>query len=114
MSRVAALAERAVERDEPCLAGMRAVVGPLRERAADWGRLRSVSTDSGVLLAERLQTALDLFEAGEQLMRENLRRQHPKAGEAEIERRLVAWLRERPGAEHGDAPGRVIRWPRGT
>jgi hypothetical protein len=73
-----------------------------------------MSTDPGKLLAERLETALDLFEAGEQLMRENLRRRHPEAGEAEIERLLVAWLRERPGAEHGDAPGRVVRWPRGT
>lgn len=73
-----------------------------------------MSSSSESLLAERLQTALDLYEAGEQLMRENLRRQHPEAGEAEIERLLDAWLRERPGAEHGDAPGRVVRRPRGT
>jgi hypothetical protein len=25
---------------------------------------------------------------------------------------LVAWLRDRPGAEHGDAAGRPIPWPR--
>jgi hypothetical protein len=73
-----------------------------------------MSSSPAELLAERLQTALDLYEAGEQLMRENLRRQHPEAGEVEIERLLGAWLRERPGAEHGDAPGRVVRWPRGT
>lgn len=47
-------------------------------------------------------------------MRENLRRRHPEAGEAEIEHLLGAWLRERPGAEHGDGPGRVVRSPRGT
>jgi Rv0078B-related antitoxin len=73
-----------------------------------------VSDASGRLLAERLQTALDLYEAGEELMRENLRRQHPEADEVEIEHLLAAWLHERPGAEHGDAPGRVIHWLRGT
>ena len=39
-------------------------------------------------------------------MRQNLRRRHPEADEAEIERGLAAWLRHRPGAEHGDAVGR--------
>jgi hypothetical protein len=58
------------------------------------------------VLAERLRVALDLYEAGEQLMRQNLRRRHPDASEAEIAERLAAWLRERPGAEHGDAAGR--------
>jgi hypothetical protein len=51
---------------------------------------------------------LDLFDAGVQLMRQNLRRTFPEANEQEIERKLVTWLRERPGAEHGDSPGRLV------
>ena len=62
--------------------------------------------------ADRLRLALDLFAAGEAMMRQNLRRLHPDASEAEIERRLVAWLQERPGAEHGDANGIPVPWPR--
>jgi hypothetical protein len=56
--------------------------------------------------AERLRIALDLHDAGVEMMRQNLRRRHPGASEQEIERLLVAWLHERPGAEHGDAVGR--------
>lgn len=62
--------------------------------------------------AERLRTALELFETGEAMMRQTLRRGHPNAGEAEIERLLVSWLHDRPGAPNGDAAGRPGRWPR--
>ena len=62
--------------------------------------------------AERLRMAFDLFAAGEQMMRLNLRRRHPRATDAEIEARLDAWLCERPGAEHGDAEGIAGTWPR--
>lgn len=62
--------------------------------------------------AEKLRTALDLFGAGEDLMRQNLRRTHPGETAEEIERRLGRWLRERPGAEAGDAAGRLVSWPR--
>lgn len=55
---------------------------------------------------ERLRTALTLFDDGVQLMRANLRRRHPDATEAEIERLVDDWLAERPGAEHGDGVGR--------
>jgi len=51
---------------------------------------------------------LDLFETGIRLMRENLRRADSGAHEQEIDRKLRLWLRERPGAEHGDSPGRLI------
>jgi hypothetical protein len=64
------------------------------------------------LAAERFRLALELFEAGEALKRQQLRREHPEASEAEIEALLVAWLRERPGAPHGDAEGRPVPWPR--
>lgn len=65
--------------------------------------IRAVEKPTEEVLVARLRVAFDLHEAGVRLMRENLRRRHPDAGEEEIERRLVAWLRERPGAEHGDA-----------
>jgi hypothetical protein len=56
--------------------------------------------------ADRLRQALDLFAAGESLMRARLRREHSAADEAEIERLLVEWLGTRPGAEYGDSSGR--------
>jgi hypothetical protein len=54
------------------------------------------------------RTTLDLFETGLGLMRQNLRRDHPDATDQEIERRLHQWLRDRPGAEFGDCPGRRV------
>lgn len=61
--------------------------------------------------ADRLELTLDLFEFGVEVMRSNLRRRHADAGEREIERRLAEWLRHRPGAEHGDAPGPIRNRP---
>ena len=61
------------------------------------------TTDAG-----SLRVALDLFETGVAVMRENLRRQHPNADEDELTRRLAAWLQSRPGAEAGDADGRAV------
>lgn len=58
--------------------------------------------------AARLRAALDMFEDGVALMRENLRRAHPDASDEEIEALLRAWVRERPGAEHGDGVGRSV------
>jgi hypothetical protein len=52
--------------------------------------------------------ALDLFQAGVDVMRQNLRRRHPEAQDEEIERLLGDWLQERPGAESGDCPGRPV------
>jgi hypothetical protein len=60
--------------------------------------------------AANLRAALEMFGVGESIMRQKLRRDHPHASEAEIEDRLSAWLSERPGAEHGDAPGRMRRF----
>jgi hypothetical protein len=62
--------------------------------------------------ARRLRLALELYEAGEAMMRQRLRREHPHLSEREIEARLMAWLMERPGAELGDAAGRLAPWPR--
>ncbi len=58
--------------------------------------------------ADAFRTTIDLFETGVALMRQSLRRAHPDATEEEIDDRLIAWLHERPGAEHGDCPGRVV------
>jgi len=71
-----------------------------------------VSTGSSDDAVAKLRAAFDLFAAGEALMRENLRRQHPEASDEEIEDRLCQWLSERPGAEHGDAQGIPATWPR--
>ena len=59
-------------------------------------------------VADAFRTTLDLFETGLDLMRQNLRRSHPEAGEEDIERRLHEWLLDRPGAESGDCPGRPV------
>jgi hypothetical protein len=63
---------------------------------------------SALSISDAFRATLDLFQTGVDLMRQNLRRRHPDADEHEIERRLQAWLLERPGAESGDCSGRPI------
>lgn len=55
--------------------------------------------------SENLRIALDLLDDAEELLRQRLRRT-TQLSDGEIEARVLAWLHERPGAEHGDAPGR--------
>jgi hypothetical protein len=55
--------------------------------------------------SENLRIALDLLDDAEELLRQRLRRT-TSMSEEEIEARVLSWLHERPGAEHGDAPGR--------
>jgi hypothetical protein len=43
----------------------------------------------------KLRAALEMFESGVALMRQNLRRRHPDASDEEIDRLLVEWLRTR-------------------
>jgi hypothetical protein len=62
--------------------------------------------------AHRLRLALDLFRTGEEMMRQRLRREHPDLSPEEIERRIVQWLEDRPGAPFGDSPGKPVPWPR--
>jgi hypothetical protein len=62
-------------------------------------------------VAERFRITLELYEAGEKMMRQKLRGQFPNADEEEIERKLVGWLQHRPGAEHGDCTGWPVDWP---
>lgn len=58
--------------------------------------------------ADRLEAALEMWEDGVCIMRENLRRRRPEASPEELEAALSAWLRDRPG----DADGVAIAWPR--
>lgn len=62
--------------------------------------------------ARRLRLALDLFGAGEELMRQRLRREQPDLPADAIEERLAQWLQKRPGAEFGDSAGAPVAWPR--
>ena len=59
-------------------------------------------------IADAFCTTLDLFDTGLELMRQNLVRTHPEAGDEEIDRLLRDWLLERPGAETGDCLGRPV------
>jgi hypothetical protein len=45
---------------------------------------------------ERLRIAFDLYDFGESMMRQNLRRNNPSASDAEIEAMLTSWLQDRP------------------
>jgi hypothetical protein len=54
------------------------------------------------------RAALDAFQTGLEMMRQNLRRRHPHVSNEEIERLLGEWLQDRPGAEVGDCPGRPV------
>ncbi len=83
-------------------------MGPGR-RHADGARLvLDEAATSSLSVPEALRATLDLFDTGLDLMRQNLRRRYPEAGDDEIERRLGAWLADRPGAECGDCAGRPI------
>jgi hypothetical protein len=62
--------------------------------------------------AARLRAAIEMFEAGVEMMRQTLRRTNPGLDGDEVETRLRAWLAERPGAPFGDAVGRPATWPR--
>jgi hypothetical protein len=63
-------------------------------------------------VAERFQMTLALFALGESMLRQKLRRTRPDAGEEEIDRLVREWVERRPGAEHGDAEGHPVPWPR--
>ena len=58
--------------------------------------------------AERLRIALDLFALGEQMMRARLSREHPEWTEPQVQAAIEEWLRDRPGAEFGDCPGKAV------
>jgi hypothetical protein len=55
--------------------------------------------------SQRLRAVLDMAGFGVRMMEQNLRREHPQAPDAEIERLLTEWIQTRPGAELGDCSG---------
>lgn len=55
--------------------------------------------------ADRLLTAFELHAFGVRIYRQRLRLEQPEASDDEIDAAVEAWLRHRPGAEHGDAVG---------
>ena len=93
--------------------GNGSAISPADRRDKIGALLRGLEmSDADKTAAARLRTAFDLYIAGRRMMRQNLRRRHPEASDREIDSRLRGWLLERPGAEHGDAAGRPIAWPR--
>lgn len=67
-------------------------------------------TDDGIV--DRMREALELYDLGLEIMRQNLRRQHPTDGEMMIEERLLDWRLHRADAADGDAEGTVVPFPR--
>jgi Rv0078B-related antitoxin len=55
--------------------------------------------------AHRFRLALDMYEVGERMQRQRLRRLHPNESDAELTARISSWRQHRPGALHGDCPG---------
>ena len=60
----------------------------------------------------KLQTALELLDVAERMLRRRLHRENPGLSDEAIEERVAAWYRKRPGAEGGDGVGVVSQWPR--
>ena len=58
-----------------------------------------------------LALALELTDLGQRLRTQRFRREHPDATDDEVEAFTRAWLMARPGAPHGDSPGRAVRLP---
>jgi hypothetical protein len=82
--------------------------GVPRNPAGGYNSRMAPTTPTTPSVGSAFRTALDLFETGLRLMRQNLRRDRPDATEQEIDRRLHQWLQDRPGAEFGDCPGRRV------
>ena len=53
----------------------------------------------------RMRVTFDLYQTAVDMMRQNLRRRHPDASEAEIARRMQEWMLEQPE----DPPGTPLR-----
>lgn len=66
-----------------------------------------MSETDNTILVRRLLTAFELFEAGWEMRRQQLRRQHPAASEHEIRRHLQRWLESSSSAE--DVPAGFVR-----
>jgi hypothetical protein len=58
-----------------------------------------------VAMGRRLRLAFDMYEVGEQMQRQRLRREHPDLTDPDVEAKVREWRLRRPGAELGDAVG---------
>lgn len=56
--------------------------------------------------ADRLRLAIDMHDVGLRMYRQRMRREHPRATEAEIDARVQHWLTDRADSRFGDCPGR--------
>ncbi len=63
-------------------------------------------TNRNLQVLERMRLTFDLCQTAEAMKRQSLRRRHPALGAQEIEKLMTEWRLTRPGAEHGDGPGR--------
>jgi hypothetical protein len=57
----------------------------------------------------RMRVVFELSELAYQMKRQQFRRKHPEASEAQLDQWMVEWNRTRPGAEYGDASGPDFR-----
>lgn len=64
------------------------------------------------LAQERFRRAMEMYEAAEAEVRREFRQNNPDATEDEVYQHVIAWREYRPGAEHGDADGIPVPWPR--
>lgn len=74
--------------------------------------MQSMMTRADHSTENRLRTALELCDLGEELTEQRLRRENPSADDRAIKKLLTDWYAIRPGAEQGDAIGRPGTWPR--
>jgi hypothetical protein len=59
-----------------------------------------------------VEIAIELYAVAEAMLRQRLAREHPQWSHHAINAEVNRWRVARPGAEHGDSPGRLVAWPR--
>jgi hypothetical protein len=62
--------------------------------------------------ASKLREAIELYDLGLAMMRQNLQRRFPDECDARIERRLLEWRLDRADAPDGDGEGTLVPFPR--
>lgn len=58
--------------------------------------------------AQRFRLALDMAQAGIELYRQRMRREHPDADDEVIEAEVQGWLMRRPGDYAGPSSSRLL------
>ena len=57
----------------------------------------------------RMRVAFELADLAYEMKRQQFRRKHPEATEAQLDQWMAEWHQVRPGAEYGDASGPDFR-----